>query len=687
VLGRDRGGKKTLTDLGAAAENASGEVAGLNSNVGATGDKAREAQHGVKTLDTEIQRTERSIKDLAEQIRRSPDELPLFRQLSKDQGHLRKLLKIKDILPDEEDGKSSGKRTIKGLASEMISGAGNVGMKMATGMASAIDSVLGSSLSALPPPVQAGIVAGIVAAVAAGAALIGAAVSGAILAGVGGGVLAGGILLAARDPQIRQAGSELGQHMMEGLSAASGVLVRPILDAIQIIRAGWNDILPGIKKAFATVAPYIDDLASGFVGFARNIMPGFSRAIEESGPILTMIAGELQDLGSAFSSFFSDLASQSGGARDGLKTIFDMVELTIVVTGKLLANLAQTFEAGILLSQALRGDIAGMADTFVRNSDAAKQTAASTDDAAAMVGILADKAQTATENVVSLSEALDKLTQNNLDARAAQRDLEAAIDDATAAVKANGAALDEHSAKGRANQAALDAVATATNRSTAATLAQTGSLQATNEVVARGRDRFIELAQKMGLSKDAAQRLADQLIRIPSKDVTITVQTKQALSAIARVQQDLRYVNSKDIHIGVWYDVHGNLKLPGGTQIKGAASGGPVTGGGPKGRDSVLRLLAPGEHVLDAGDVDAMGGQQAVMQWRRGLHRGGPTAVSHWVAAPASAATTARATQAATVVVHEHRVIIDGTGVLEGLRREVHIRGGNVQTAIGTGTS
>jgi SLT domain-containing protein len=51
------------------------------------------------------------------------------------------------------------------------------------------------------------------------------------------------------------------------------------------------------------------------------------------------------------------------------------------------------------------------------------------------------------------------------------------------------------------------------------------------------------------------------------------------------------------------------------------AAGGPVRGG-VKGRDSVLSMLMPGEHVLTTNDVAAMGGQQNVARFRSALHGG-----------------------------------------------------------------
>ena len=51
------------------------------------------------------------------------------------------------------------------------------------------------------------------------------------------------------------------------------------------------------------------------------------------------------------------------------------------------------------------------------------------------------------------------------------------------------------------------------------------------------------------------------------------------------------------------------------------AQGGPITGGTP-GKDSVLAMLMPGEHVLDTGDVAALGGQEGVYRLRAALDMG-----------------------------------------------------------------
>lgn len=64
----------------------------------------------------------------------------------------------------------------------------------------------------------------------------------------------------------------------------------------------------------------------------------------------------------------------------------------------------------------------------------------------------------------------------------------------------------------------------------------------------------------------------------------------------------------------------------GGTLGSQSASAGTVPrGGAPAGTDTVPAMLSPGEHVLTTQDVNAMGGQQGVYDFRAGLHAPQPS--------------------------------------------------------------
>lgn len=121
--------------------------------------------------------------------------------------------------------------------------------------------------------------------------------------------------------------------------------------------------------------------------------------------------------------------------------------------------------------------------------------------------------------------------------REAQRRFEAAVDDATAALKENGKTLDVSTDKGRANEAALDAIAEAGWDLLESMEANGASQEDLQGVMATTRERFVKTAESMGMSKDAASALADELNLIPENVTsTVTVNTDKAHQMIANLR-------------------------------------------------------------------------------------------------------------------------------------------------------
>lgn len=90
-----------------------------------------------------------------------------------------------------------------------------------------------------------------------------------------------------------------------------------------------------------------------------------------------------------------------------------------------------------------------------------------------------------------------------------------ALDDAAASLKENGRTLDINTEKGRENRQSLLDIADAAYGQVAA-MEQSGATQeAVAGQVAIARDQFLDMAIKMGMSRDEANRLADKLKLIP----------------------------------------------------------------------------------------------------------------------------------------------------------------------------
>lgn len=240
-------------------------------------------------------------------------------------------------------------------------------------------------------------------------------------------------------------------------------------------------------------------------------------------------------------------------------------------------------------------DLVGVLDQEASALTAAEKAQAQKAYADRQAGIAAEQnasgVQTATGAIEEQTDALWDNTEAQrenaglvLDLRDAQRGLEQSYADAAAALKENGATLDITTEKGRENQAALDDIAQSTwvvIESMQENGATQEDLQAT---MATSRERFIGVATSMGLSREAAEKLADQLGLIP-KDVrtTVTVESQEAQRRAQAILDKIREIDGSTATFTI-YGVTRNttdgtrVNAGQGNQVE-RASGGPVTGG------------------------------------------------------------------------------------------------------------
>jgi TP901 family phage tail tape measure protein len=147
---------------------------------------------------------------------------------------------------------------------------------------------------------------------------------------------------------------------------------------------------------------------------------------------------------------------------------------------------------------------------------------ASGEAAAGMDGV-SDSAEDAAQSVDKVAQALAGLTSPTLDARAAQRQFEAALDSVGETIKANkeaykdaGTSLDIATEEGRKNQEALDGIASSSQDVASKLFTQTGSQEQATAAMQRGRDELIKALGQYGITGQAAQDYADKIIGTPT---------------------------------------------------------------------------------------------------------------------------------------------------------------------------
>lgn len=245
--------------------------------------------------------------------------------------------------------------------------------------------------------------------------------------------------------------------------------------------------------------------------------------------------------------------------------------------------------------------------------------------------------------------AIDESKTALQDVRKAAEDNARAHDAGKAAIKAAGdaavahaKAFDLNTAAGRANQQALDSVAHGALDLAQAIYDETGSEAAFQGSLAKSRAELVKTATRLGMSQTAANAYADSIIKIPpAKDTKVT---NTAPAAKKSAQEYIGVVNgvpqAKNTKItastgDAFAAVRGWLNWLSGLHpvvnvvaktigsFLPRAFGGPIPGPSHlKGVDSTLIMAAPGEHMLTAAEVDALGGHGEVYRLRAAIRSG-----------------------------------------------------------------
>lgn len=280
-----------------------------------------------------------------------------------------------------------------------------------------------------------------------------------------------------------------------------------------------------------------------------------------------------------------------------------------------------------------------------------------------------DKTKEMREEVRRLASQMQAYIEQAYTTRDANRAYEAAIDDATKSVKENGRTLDISTEKGRENQAALDQIAQTALTVAESNLKQGASFDRVSKQVRHARDDFIDMARKMGMSREAARKLADRLgltrdnvdalrratDKLPRvKHIDITVASQGALTGVQAIDRAIAALHDRHVTITVEQQNAFNKQAAMAGAIPGQAAGGPVIGPGTGTSDSVLRRLSNGEFVVRA---DGSNLDDAIAYYAQRGDRFTPAMATRLAASVGAQAGGSSRTDARTYVKHVGNVV------------------------------
>lgn len=268
--------------------------------------------------------------------------------------------------------------------------------------------------------------------------------------------------------------------------------------------------------------------------------------------------------------------------------------------------------------------------------------AASSDETAAALGSMGDEAEEVVMSLEDIVEALfllGEITMSSRDSTAAFHESLRAMNEVAAAA-ANGtlglgAVLNETAtdfdltteAGAKANAAFQDVARK--GMADVEAKAKEGMGQPELQANLRGTyDSLITALGGLNITGTAAETLARKVLGVPDNVDIETWMSDAALRLAQNTGAELDKLDGRKINI--YETTHKEVVMTernervGVGQVGRYAVGGAVLGPGTTTSDSIPALLSNGEHVLDAVDVQRMGGQSAVYRFRDQLKAGVP---------------------------------------------------------------
>lgn len=305
-------------------------------------------------------------------------------------------------------------------------------------------------------------------------------------------------------------------------------------------------------------------------------------------------------------------------------------------------------------------------------------------DASTQASILSGSLSEAIEKGQTLTDVWNVLHGAMLSADKAMLDANKAVEAATKAFDENGKVIAGNSTKALENRVALQEVAKSAAAAAEAKLTETGSIEQANAVYRSYADQLKNSLRQAGLLTDGVSKLIDQIFAMPPT-YTTTIKTPglpTAVNQASRVNRELDRLDGRTVRATILLEQEYHRE-----QARERRWGGVTThaASGTLRDASVYSTASPARYAFAE---PATGGEAFVP--RRGNYGRSMSILSTaaaWYGASVQPYGTRAMGTSTQIVEHRHTLVVEGTGVMSSLRKEIKFSGGNVQQVLGFGAS
>lgn len=388
----------------------------------------------------------------------------------------------------------------------------------------------------------------------------------------------------------------LAGGMLKGAVAVRGMQTNLAELGVSATRTRGAMVALGQAATAAAVLTFVPDIAASIDKSAGNVggsvsrmaleLAKFGKGSDLAGEAAKTFGGDLDGLADrsmanlytktlGLKQAVQDLSGSNGFFRKDLPFLGSPEATQIEQYSQALTQLAQTdapaaaqaFERLASTAGLTSGETEQLLDLMPQYKDYLTQVATQQVSSGEAAAGAADATSVLKEQMAGASYSAEQLAKDLsaanteatdyssavLDARAATREYQAALDDARESLAQNGRTLDDTTPKGRANAAALDAVAVAAQQQATALLDGGGTQEDYRASLVRSRAELVTLAAKFLGSKAAAEKYADQVLKIPRKvSTTISITgVRSAINDMDNLITRIATVNGKRVRVQV----------------------------------------------------------------------------------------------------------------------------------------
>ncbi|WP_433369075.1 hypothetical protein ACQPZX_42775 [Actinoplanes sp. CA-142083] len=357
----------------------------------------------------------------------------------------------------------------------------------------------------------------------AAAPFIGATLSAAIIGGAGIGGLVGGAYLAARDPRVKSAGSELGKNLLGELERDAAPFVDPLLRNIEKVEIRFGQMSTRIESIFGNSSGFMDPLVDGVLDGVDGILRGVDALVAKAGPVISAFGRLFGKVGDATGTAFEIIAGGSDEAADAVDDLAAIMQTLIVSTGVAVRVLTEAYGVMTFIPRKIMA-----AERALGLMDEETKATASTTSALAAVQqtmgtIILSAGEAAGQAGLKMQTYADRMNDAAGKGRSlydSQTQVAQAVADVKEKIQDGNTSLDINTQKGRDNRNMLSGLAQGLVGAYNGYVQLNGEGRAAQGVADANRKKFIDLATAFTGSKKKAEELATQFGLIPAKKTT-----------------------------------------------------------------------------------------------------------------------------------------------------------------------